>query len=194
MDAEPRGFDDAILNRRALYGCLALVLAVASTQSLMGRELVSDSGLGVWTGAWTPNTSQWLADPYSTSHILHGVFFYWLLLPLARWLSAPARLIAATAIEAGWEVLENSPLIIERYRANTASLDYFGDSIINSTCDTLCAILGFWLAWRFGWKWMIALIVATELAMLYFVRDNLTLNILMLIYPSETIKQWQTGG
>ncbi|MGD9648257.1 MAG: DUF2585 family protein, partial [Pirellulales bacterium] len=167
MSSEQRGSWHAIFTRRALVGCLALLAAVAGIQALMGRELVSDSGLGLWTGAWTPNTSQWIADPYSTSHLLHGVFFYWLLLPLGRWLSMPARLIAATAIEALWEVLENSPLVIERYRAQTASLDYYGDSIVNSTCDTLCAILGFWLAWRFGWKWMIALIVAVELLMLY---------------------------
>ncbi len=193
MGAELHATDNAIFTRRALIVCGAILVAVAATQWLMGRELVSDSGLGLWTGAWTRNTSQWIADPYSTSHILHGVFFYWMLLPFAPWLSAPARLIAATALEASWEILENSPIIIERYRANTASLDYYGDSIVNSMCDTLCAILGFWLAWRFGWKWMIALIVAVELAMLYFVRDNLTLNILMLVHPSEAIKAWQTG-
>ncbi|MBX9789094.1 MAG: DUF2585 family protein [Pirellulales bacterium] len=194
MDPLPREADQAIFTRRAAIACAVLFATLVTTQRLMGREFVSDSGFGLWTGAWTPNTSQWIADPYSTSHVLHGVFFYWLLLPLARWLSVPARLIAATAIETGWELLENSPLVIERYRANTASLDYYGDSIMNSTCDTLCAMLGFWLAWRFGWKWMIALIVAIELAMLYFVRDNLTLNILMLLWPSETIKAWQTGG
>ncbi len=160
----------------------------------MGREFLSDSGLGLWTGAWTENTSQWIADPYSTSHVLHGIFFYWMLLPLGRWLGVGARLIAAVVIESSWELFENSPIIIERYRANTASLDYFGDSILNSTCDILCAIIGFRLAWQFGWKWMIAVILAVELLMLYFVRDNLTLNILMLVYPSEAIKAWQTGG
>ena len=194
MDPLPRETDQAFFTRRATIACAVLLVAVATTQRLMGREFLSDSGFGLWTVAWTPNTSQWIADPYSTSHILHGVFFYWLLLPLARWFSVPARLIAATALEVGWELFENSPLVIERYRANTASLDYYGDSIMNSTCDTLCAMLGFWLAWRFGWKWMIALIVAIELAMLYFVRDNLTLNILMLLWPSDAIKAWQTGG
>ena len=185
---------EPVFTRRIVVPCVVLLAAVALTLRLMGRELISDSGFGFWTGAWTGNTSQWIADPYSTSHILHGVFFYWMLWPLRHRLSAGVRLLAAMAIESSWELLENSPIIIERYRANTASLDYFGDSIVNSCCDILCAVAGYWLAWRFGWKWMLALIVTVELAMLYFVRDNLTLNILMLIYPSDAIKHWQSGG
>lgn len=180
-------------NRRVFIAGLLLLLVVDVALWLMGRRFLSESGFGLWTGAWTSDTSQWMIDPYSTSHVLHGVFFYWLLLPLARWVPTPWRLIAAMAIESGWELLENSPIIIERYRANTASLDYFGDSILNSNCDILCALFGFWLAWRFGWKWMIALILVIELAMLYFVRDNLTLNVLMLFHPSEAIKTWQMG-
>ncbi|MBL9124756.1 MAG: DUF2585 family protein [Planctomycetaceae bacterium] len=172
---------------------VGLILVVNVVLLAMGREYLSDSGFGVWTGAWTKDTSQWIADPYSTSHVLHGIFFYWLLLPLGRWLAAPARLVAATLIESSWELLENSPIIIERYRGATASLDYFGDSVLNSTCDILCAMLGFWLAWRFGWKWMLLLVVVVELSMLVLVRDNLTLNVLMLVWPSETIKAWQMG-
>lgn len=161
---------------------------------LMGRQLVSDSGWGVWAGAWTENTSQWMADPYTFSHLLHGIFFYWLLLPLRhRWTRA-TRFLAASLIEAGWEILENSPIIIERYRAATASLDYYGDSILNSTCDLLAAMLGFWLAAKFNWKWVLLAALAIELAMAYLVRDNLTLNILMLFYPLESIKEWQLGA
>ncbi len=193
MDAKSSSPVDRLFNRRVVVICLALLLAVEATLSLMGRTFLSDSGFGVWTGARTHNTSQWIADPYSASHVLHGVFLYWLLLPLGRWLSAPTRLIAAMAIESSWELFENSSFVIERYRANTASLDYFGDSILNSTCDILFAMIGFWAAWRFGWKRMVVLIFAIELSMLYFVRDNLTLNILMLVYPSEAIKQWQMG-
>ena len=185
---------DRLLTRRTVIACGLILLAVVELLRLMGREFVSDSGFGLWTGAWSQNTSQWIADPYSASHVLHGIFFYWGLLPLARWLSASTRLIVAVVMESGWELLENSPMIIDRYRANTASLDYFGDSILNSTCDILCAAAGFWLAWRFGWKWMLALIVVVELTMLFLVRDNLTLNILMLVHPWEVIKQWQGGG
>ena len=183
-----------LFTRRAVVACGLLLLAVAGLLKLLGRQFISDSGLGLWTGAWTPNTSQWMVDPYSTSHLLHGIFLYWLLLPLARRWSPQARLLAALAIESLWELFENTPLVIERYRANTASLDYFGDSILNSTFDILCALTGFYLAWRFGWKWMIAVILVIELSMLLLVRDNLTLNILMLLHPSETLRHWQSGG
>jgi hypothetical protein len=185
---------ERVFTPRVLVILALLFLAVDATLRLLGRSFLSDSGFGFWTGARTHNTSQWIADPYSTSHVLHGVFFYWLLLPLGRWLAVGTRLILAMMIESSWELFENSPWIIERYRANTASLEYYGDSILNSTCDILCALLGFWIAWRFGWKWMVVVILAVELTMLYFVRDNLTLNILMLIHPSEAIKQWQMGA
>ncbi len=98
---------------------------------LMGREWISDSGLGIWTGAWTENTSQWMVDPYTFSHVLHGIFFYWLLLPFRRRLPVETRFAIASLIEAGWEILENTPLIIDRYRAATASLDYYGDINMN---------------------------------------------------------------
>ena len=194
VETLPPRSNTPVFTRNIAIACAVLLAVVALLLRLMGREFASDSGLGFWTGAWTENTSQWIADPYSTSHILHGVFFYWMLWPLRHRLSVGVRSVVSMAVESSWELLENSPIIIERYRANTASLDYFGDSIMNSCCDILCALAGYWLAWRFGWKWMITLIVTVELAMLFFVRDNLTLNILMLIYPSEAIKQWQTGG
>lgn len=193
MDAQSPTPRESFFTRRSLIAGLLWLLGVNALLWLMGRQFISDAGFGLWTGAWTKQTSQWIVDPYSTSHVLHGVFFYWLLLPLARWVPLSGRVLIAVMIESGWELLENSPIIIERYRANTASLDYFGDSILNSNCDILCALFGFWLAWRFGWKWMIALILAVELLMLIFVRDNLTLNILMLIHPSEAIKSWQMG-
>lgn len=161
---------------------------------LMGREWLSDSGIGAWTGAKTPNTSQWLADPYTFSHILHGIFFYWMLLPLRGRLSVRTRFLIASAVEAAWEILENSPFVIDRYRTATAALDYYGDSILNSTIDLAAAMLGFYLAWKYDWKWVLLFVVAAELLCLYFIRDNLTLNVLMLIYPFEAIKQWQLGA
>jgi hypothetical protein len=158
---------------------------------LMGRELTSDSGFGLWTGARTSDTSQWIADPYTFSHVLHGIFFYWLLLPLRPRLSLGTRFLVAVTIEVGWEIIENTPFVIDRYRAATASLDYYGDSMLNSTFDVVAAIAGFWLAWKFNWKWALGFVVAIELLSAYFIRDNLTLNILMLFYPLESIKQWQ---
>lgn len=184
---------ERMLTRRAVALTLIVVAVFVTVLRLMGRQFVTDSGFGLWTGAWTKNTSQWIADPYTTSHVLHGVFFYWLLLPLRRWLTAEYRFVAAGAIEACWEIFENTPFVIDRYRTATASLEYYGDSILNSTFDLAAALVGCWLAWRFGWKWMVVLIVLVELFMLYFVRDNLTLNILMLVSPSEAIKEWQMG-
>ena len=160
---------------------------------LMGREWISDSGLGIWTGAWTENTSQWIADPYTFSHVLHGIFFYWLLLPFRRRCPVETRFAIASLIEAGWEILENTPLIIDRYRAATASLDYYGDSILNSTFDLIAAMLGFWLAWKYDWKWVLLVVIAIEALSAVIIRDNLTLNILMLFYPLDSIKAWQMG-
>jgi Protein of unknown function (DUF2585) len=177
--------------QRLLLASLLLLLGFWLVLWLLGRELTSDSGFGVWTGAWTENTSQWMADPYTFSHVLHGIFFYWMLLPLRRRLSVGSRFIVASLIEAGWEILENTPFVIDRYRAATASLDYYGDSILNSTFDLIAAMLGFWVAWKFDWKWVLLSVVAIELVLAYLVRDNLTLNIVMLFYPLESIKEWQ---
>lgn len=180
-----------LIRQRRLSAIGLLFIGFLIALWLLGRQLVSDSGFGVWTGAWTEHTSQWIADPYTFSHVLHGVFFYWLLLPLRSRLSVGTRFLVASLVEAGWEILENTPYVIDRYRAATASLDYYGDSILNSTFDLFAAMLGFWLAWRYDWKWILLLVVAIELLLAYFVRDNLTLNVLMLFYPLESIKRWQ---
>jgi hypothetical protein len=141
------------------------------------------------------HNSQHLLDPYSFSHLLHGIIFFWCLRLLLPGKVRPGwQLLMALAIEAGWEILENSPMIIERYRAATASLGYSGDSIVNSAGDVLSCALGFVLAQRIGWRWSLAIFVAVELTLLVLIRDNLTLNVIMLIYPIEAIKRWQIGG
>jgi hypothetical protein len=178
-----------------LIGLSAVLLALLwLVEWLLGRKLLSDSGFGVWTGAWSHHTSQWLLDPYSFSHVLHGFLLYYLLLPTRRWLSVGDRFLAASLIEVAWEVLENTPFVIDRYRDATAALDYYGDSILNSMFDLLAAMTGFWAAAKYPWKWIVTFAVAIELLCLVVVRDNLTLNILMLLYPSEAIKQWQLGA
>ena len=168
-----------------------LVIGLWLVEWLLGRQFLSDSGFGAWTGAWSPNTSQWLADPYTFSHVLHGMFFCWILLPARKRLDVRSRFLVACLLEVAWEMLENSPFIIERYRTATAARGYVGDSILNSTCDLMAAMAGFWMAWKCDWKWVLAFVLAIELLCLYFVRDNLTLNILMLLHPFESIKQWQ---
>lgn len=136
-------------------------------------------------------SSQNVADPYSSSHFLHGIIFYALLLVIAYRLSLRARMMIALMMEIGWELLENSPLIIERYRSATASLGYTGDSIVNSVSDVLFMLVGFWVASRVSWKWSVVLVLVTELVMLWLYRDNLTFNVIMLLRPIDAILQWQ---
>ncbi|WP_428937954.1 DUF2585 family protein [Fontivita pretiosa] len=143
---------------------------------------------------WSPHNSQHLLDAYSLSHVLHGVIFFGGLWLLRRWLSLNIRAALAAGIEIGWEVLENSPIIINRYRAATISLGYSGDSIVNSLGDVASFVLGFYVARKLGLWWSLGLILGIELVMLWLMRDNLTLNVLMLLWPIDAIRRWQSGG
>ena len=134
---------------------------------LEGRPAWCKSGLAFWSPAWNSCTSQNFLDPYSLSHVLHGVIFFWLLRPLADRVSLSWRLVAALALEIGWELFENSPWVIARYRQDTAAFDYTGDSIVNSLGDVASAITGFVIASRFSWKVSVALFIAFELWMLW---------------------------
>ncbi len=140
------------------------------------------------------NSQHWF-DWYSFSHVLHGVVFFWALWGLSRKWPAVKRwaLPGAVLVEAAWEVLENSPMVIARYR-QTASVDYTGDSIVNSVGDLAFCVAGFYLAKALGWKLSLAVFVVLEVVMLIFIRDNLTLNVVMLIYPFEAVRAWQMGG
>lgn len=144
--------------------------------------------------AWnSSHTSQHFLDPYTLTHILHGVLFFWLASLIFPKLSAAWRFLIAVAAESAWEVLENTNYIIEKYRENTASLDYFGDSILNSVGDLAACAAGFWIALRLGWWKSIVFFLAVEITLLLWIRDGLLLNILMLIYPLDAVKQWQMG-
>jgi hypothetical protein len=142
--------------------------------------------------AWGPHNSQHLFDPYTLTHVLHGVVFWGALVFVAPALTTPWRFALGLGIEAAWEVLENTPWAIERYRTATAAAGYTGDSVLNALGDVAACGLGLALAARLGWRWSAAIFVVTELVLLAWIRDGLVLNVLMLLHPVESIRQWQT--
>lgn len=173
---------------------LLIVAATAAALLAMGRPAICQCGqLALW-GPVGPRQSQMLADWYSPSHVAHGILFYGALWLVGRRWSVGERFIAALSIEAVWEIIENTPAVIERYRTATAALGYSGDSVVNSLSDMAMMAAGFAAARTLPLWASAALLLLLELASLLAVRDNLTLNIWMLLAPSETIRQWQQGG
>lgn len=142
--------------------------------------------------AWnSSHTSQHFLDPYTFTHILHGVMFFWLASLIFPKISSAWRFFIAIFAEAAWEVLENTNYTIQKYRENTASLDYYGDSILNSIGDLAACAFGFWVAYKLGWWKSLAFFLLVEIVLLLWIRDGLLLNILMLIYPLDSVKNWQ---
>jgi hypothetical protein len=181
----------------ALLLSVALLAVTAAVLLWMGRIPICPCGyIKFWHGGRADaELSQHIADWYTYSHVLHGVVFYWLLWAVFRGrLSVAARLVIAVLIEGAWEILENTPFIINRYRSQTISLGYTGDSVVNSVGDMLAMIAGFLLASRLPVWVTVMLFIVTEAALLYLIRDNLLLNVVMLLYPLDWIREWQTGG
>lgn len=178
----------------------------------LAAAIVAASGVGLWlegqrwwcagggaalwiSDIWSSHNSQHVGDPYSLTHFSHGLIFYALLmLPGVRRLAFAWRLCIGTLIEAAWEVTENTDMVINRYRETTLALGYTGDTIANSLGDTGFFIAGFVVARLVGWRWALAIVAALELVLLAWIRDNLTLNVVMLLWPIEAIKQWQVPG
>ena len=184
------------MSRRATLAALAIPIAAAAIFLAMGRNPICACGtIDLWVGARdSSKTSQMLADWYSLSHVVHGLIFYALLWLIAwRW-PAEWRFVIALLVEASWEVIENTPMVIDRYRATTAALGYSGDSVINSLSDILMMALGFFAARKLPVWASIVLLLVLELAPLLVIRDNLTLNILTLLRPSKAVQAWQAGA
>ncbi len=185
------------ITRAHLAATAAIIVGAAVALYLMGHPLICKCGT---VKAWhfdvvSAENSQHLIDWYTPSHIIHGFLFYWLLWLLSRWIpmSFGLRLVIAVLIEATWEVVENTDWVINHYREATIALDYYGDSVINSVMDILFMILGFFLAaWLPVWI-TVALAVALEVFVGLMIRDNLTLNIVMFLWPNDSLLEWQKG-
>ncbi|WP_293944837.1 DUF2585 family protein [Sphingomonas sp.] len=181
---------------RAWLPPLLLMLAAAAILLAMGRPPICACGrVTLWVSSSTsPETSQMLADWYSASHIVHGLLFYAALWLVARRWPVERRFLVALAVEASWEIAENSPWIIDRYRSATTAIGYTGDSVLNSVSDIMMMGLGFLLARRLPLWAALLTVVVLELVPLAIIRDNLALNVIMLLHPVDAIRTWQAGA
>ena len=172
-----------------------LVLLAAVLELDMGRPVKYRNGpLRLWSGdIYSDQNSQQIADPYTFTHFTHGAAFYGLTWLAMRPASVATRLIVATGAEAAWEAYENTDAVVERYRSQTISLGYYGDSLVNSVADIAACMVGFLLAWRLPRAATVTWVASFELALAYLIRDSLALNILMLVYPIDAVRAWQAG-
>jgi alkylation response protein AidB-like acyl-CoA dehydrogenase len=181
--------------RRTIVAAVAIGAIAAAAELAMGRHPICTCGtVELWVGARdSPKTSQMLADWYSLSHVVHGLLFYAVLWLVDRGWPVERRFLAALLIEASWEVVENTPFVIDRYRETTAALGYSGDSVVNSMSDILMMGLGFLAARKLPVWAALLLLVVLELIPLLVIRDNLTLNVWNLLAPNPTVAAWQSG-
>ena len=172
-----------------------IILLTAVWLLWIGREPWCKCGyVKLWHGqVVSSENSQHISDWYTPSHIIHGFLSFGALWLVVRRLSFGWRLVLATLVECAWEIVENSDAVIERYRSVTISLDYYGDSVLNTVCDVLAMVLGFWLAAKLPVWATVALIVIFEGVTMWIIRDGLALNVLMLLYPLDWVAEWQAG-
>ncbi len=180
----------------AVASAVAIALIVGVAMRLLGRVWYCACGTPtLFAGeVASMHNSQHLIDWYSFSHFLHGLVFYSILTVSFPKLAVRWRLVVSLAVEAVWEIFENSPIVIDRYREATAANGYTGDSLVNAAGDLLFCVIGFAVARSIGWRWSIVVFIMFELLMVVAIRDNLSLNILMLLWPIDAIRIWQSGG
>jgi hypothetical protein len=183
-------------DKRPYYAIAVLIAVAVVILRLQGRVWWCQAGdYAPWSWeVWSAHNSQHFIDAYSFTHILHGVLEFWLIGLLLPRLSLAWRFFIAVFIESTWEMVENTSYVIQRYREATMSLDYFGDSVINSAADIFCCALGFWIAWKLRFWKSLVLFILTELILIFTIRDSLVINVIMLLWPIEAIKSWQVGG
>jgi uncharacterized membrane protein YiaA len=184
------------IRSRATLATFVIVIAAAAILLAMGRPPICTCGtVALWEpSALSPRTSQMLADWYSPSHLVHGFLFYGFLWWVARAMPVERRFLIALLVETAWEVAENTPMVIDRYREATTAIGYTGDSVINSLSDIAMMAVGFLAARRLPLWVSIAIVLVLELVPLFVIRDNLTLNVWMLLAPNDAIRVWQSGG
>ena len=175
---------------------LAMLASLAATALMLRLEgrlwFCACGSIQIWSGQiCSANNSQHFLDPYSFTHVLHGFLFFWLIAWLLSRLRANWQLALAVAVEAGWEVFENTNFIIDRYRSETAALGYTGDTVVNSFGDILCCLIGFIVARRLGLRRSLVVFAILELVLIVWIKDSLLLEILMLVVPIDTVRAWQ---
>ena len=189
-------FGGQFTTRTYFLFALFILSVFALTLLLMGQVPWCKCGyVKFWHGVtFSSENSQHISDWYTFSHVIHGFGFYFLFWLVGRRWPLGVRLLGAIFLESAWEIFENTDLVINRYSEVTISLDYYGDSVLNSVCDVLASIVGFFIAWRFPAWTTVSLLVLMEVFVGYSIRDNLLLNIIMLIYPIDAVRVWQGGG
>lgn len=189
---------NAVNNRKYVpaVGPVVVFLLLGLLLWAEGRMLFCTCGFKVWAGdTCSSSNSQQLFDPYSFTHLLHGFLLFWLITLLVtlvfRKLAPSWQFVLALALEAAWEVFENTKFVIDHYREETAALGYQGDTIVNSFGDLTCALVGFLVARKLGLRWSVVVFLAVEVVLLFWIKDSLLLQLLMLTRPVESIKLWQ---
>lgn len=183
------------LGRPALITTALITLGTLIILLAMGRAPICPCGyIDLWGELGTSEANQQVFDWYTPSHLLHGLLFYAILWMVARRLSLGRRLVIATVVECAWEIVENTDAVIQRYREATISLDYSGDSVLNSASDIAAMFVGFWLARILPLWASVAIVIGFEVLTMWLIRDGLALNIIMLLFPIEAISEWQAAG